>query len=153
MPCYDLHCPACDHRYEDFAPMALRFTLRCPRCGDKVENDWSSQRAPAVEKDWHGSKARSIGLLITDEERDEVLRECPSVEVNKAGQLISHNRGHHRNQMKELSAYQKRLVQKDAPAREAKKRAEDAEKAERLKSLKEIARDTLRRRRQQLKRI
>lgn len=144
MPAYDLYCPDCDHRYEDFAHMALRSTLRCPRCKGPVENDWSKQKPPAVEQDWHGSKTRSMGLLITDEERDEVLAECPAVEVNRAGQIISKNRRHHRTQMKQLKAFQARHAEQTAPEREIRRQRAEAEKAQRHAEFKETAREILR---------
>lgn len=125
MPRYDLHCPACSHRYQTFAHMREREALRCERCGGGVETDWSDQRAPAVEQEWHGTKRLSVGLVITDEERDEVLRECPAVEVNRAGQIVSHSRRHHRKQLEQLGAYKRRNVEKEAPVVEAEKRARE----------------------------
>ena len=37
MPIYDYKCKHCDHRFEWFAPISQRASVKCPKCGGEVE--------------------------------------------------------------------------------------------------------------------
>lgn len=128
---YTLECGDCQHVWDRAGSIDDVRAVPCPACEAqqtetkrlRITRDESAidRRAdvpfPAIQRTWHGTERVSLGHQYDPENIAEIKANCPSVNLDAQGHLVSDNDRQHRQQLKELSAWKGRLEEGKTPER------------------------------------
>lgn len=125
MPIYDLKCPCCDHRFEEFAAASRRDQIPCPICATApVETDvskWAGRRLPTAARRFAGSEGTSLRFSFHPDEVEEARRELPNSTITDGGDLVFESTGAIRAFERDVDRLQQRTR-----AQEEREAAEEA---------------------------
>ena len=48
MPTYSFKCPKCQHEWDDFMWISEKENTKCPKCGEKAEDNYKNQNTGSI---------------------------------------------------------------------------------------------------------